>query len=235
MHRSLPRNEAGRDFFVGDIHGQYTHLFQQLARVGFNAEVDRLIATGDMIDRGEQSIETLELLEQPWFFSVLGNHEIMFLEWVLGNSAQHYRLQVMNGGEWLISHSDEALRHHAEQIVKHCPLSLSIDSAEGIVGVAHTDPLNNDWHVMQQLTRKHFNAELPCLWSRSRYQHQRMEKPVDLIAHVDMVVSGHVACEAPVWAGNQVFIDTFFRGGCLTVATIESLLHPEREIENELP
>lgn len=44
----LEENKAGRDFVVGDIHGQYDDLMHQLYRVGFNEEADRLIAVGDL-------------------------------------------------------------------------------------------------------------------------------------------------------------------------------------------
>lgn len=223
-HRSLPRNTSGRDFFVGDIHGHYSHLLEQLAAVDFDARHDRLIAVGDLIDRGSENLEVLALLDQPWFHSVLGNHEIMMLEWVLGDAPHYYRMQVLNGGDWLGTVDDDTLRRHAETLVQKCPLALTIDTASGCVGVSHTDPLLADWQNMQTFSLDDFNAELASLWSRQRYHHARMQHPQDPIAHVDYVVCGHVACEQPVWAANQVFIDTKYRGGALTVQPLEQLL-----------
>ena len=71
----LPVNTKGNDYVVGDIHGHAKKLLKQLDGIGFDATVDRLICVGDLIDRGPESIEALALLNEPWFFSVLGNHE----------------------------------------------------------------------------------------------------------------------------------------------------------------
>ncbi|CBL47346.1 probable metallophosphoesterase [gamma proteobacterium HdN1] len=226
VHRSLPTNLAGRDFFVGDTHGHYTHLFQQLARAGFDASVDRLIATGDLIDRGDQSMAMLELLEQPWFFSVLGNHEIMFLEGMLNEDRHYIAMQLQNGGQWLQTFNEDDLRHQARQIAKYCPLAITVETTGYKVGICHTDPLLENWSAMQKLPLKAFYPELACLWSRSRYQKARTGKPQKPIANIDIVISGHVACDAPTWAANQVFIDTFHRGGALTVSTLSALLNP---------
>lgn len=223
-HRALPRNALGQDYFVGDIHGQYTHLMAQLDAVSFNPASDRLIATGDLIDRGEENIDVLALLEHPWFYSVLGNHEIMLLEWLLGNAPHYYQMQVQNGGDWIAYVEDDVLMTHAQLLVQKCPLAYTIDTPQGQVGICHTDPLNNDWHAMQSFSIDAFNAELGSLWSRQRYHHTRMDKPVARVANIDFVICGHVACEQPVWAANQVFIDTKFRGGALTVQPLASLL-----------
>lgn len=223
-HRALPRNALGQDYFVGDIHGQYTHLMAQLDAVGFNPAADRLIATGDLIDRGEENIDVLALLEHPWFYSVLGNHEIMLLEWLLGNAPHYYQMQVQNGGDWIAYVEDDVLMTHAQLLVQKCPLAYTIDTPQGQVGICHTDPLNNDWHAMQSFSIDAFNAELGSLWSRQRYHHTRMDRPVARVANIDFVICGHVACEQPVWAANQVFIDTKFRGGALTVQPLASLL-----------
>lgn len=223
-HRTLTRNLHGQDYFVGDIHGQYSHLMTLLQDCAFDPAVDRLIAVGDLIDRGDENVEVLALLLQPWFYSVLGNHEVMLLEWILGNAPHYYRMQVMNGGHWLAQEEDATLRQLAERLLKFCPLTFTVDTAGGRVGVCHTDPLNNDWSSMQRLTPDAFNAELASLWSRQRYQQIKQGKHVAVIANIDYVVSGHVACDRPVWAGNQVFIDTRFRGGALTVKSLPMLM-----------
>ena len=71
----LPENAAGRDIVVGDLHGCRDVLFRLLDRAQFDPSVDRVIATGDLIDRGPDSPGCLELLKESWFHSVMGNHE----------------------------------------------------------------------------------------------------------------------------------------------------------------
>ena len=73
--RHLPENTQGRDFVVGDLHGCYLELRALLEMVGFIPETDRLFCTGDLLHRGPFGRDCLSLLRQPWFYSVLGNHD----------------------------------------------------------------------------------------------------------------------------------------------------------------
>ena len=68
----LPPNTTGTDYVVGDIHGHVTQLLNNLEDIGFNKGCDRLICVGDLIDRGPESIEAIELLDEPWFYAVMG-------------------------------------------------------------------------------------------------------------------------------------------------------------------
>lgn len=85
---SVPENVDGRDFIVGDLHGCYDELMKLLAHVNFDKNNDRLFATGDLMDRGPKTKECLELLNEKWFFSVLGNHEDLLIEKSLTLSAR---------------------------------------------------------------------------------------------------------------------------------------------------
>lgn len=66
---------------IGDIQGCYTEFRALLDKVNFNPKVDKLWVAGDLVNRGEGSLETLEYL-----FSikesvqiVLGNHDITLI------------------------------------------------------------------------------------------------------------------------------------------------------------
>ncbi|WP_374350821.1 metallophosphoesterase [Chitinimonas sp.] len=98
----LPRNEKGRDFIVGDLHGCRRDLEILLVAAGFDpGKGDRLFSTGDLIDRGPDSMGCLNLLRQPWFYGVLGNHEQMFLDAMTGDD-NAIALTVANGGSWAL-------------------------------------------------------------------------------------------------------------------------------------
>lgn len=77
--KKLSANVEGRDFIVGDLHGCYDELLNLLGVVSFDIEKDRLISTGDLIDRGPKPLECMALLEQDWFHCVKGNHESLLL------------------------------------------------------------------------------------------------------------------------------------------------------------
>lgn len=77
--RSLRARSCGRDLVIGDLHGELSTLWRLLDSVEFDPAIDRVIAVGDLCDHGPNSLEALALLEQPWFSSVLGNHEVMLI------------------------------------------------------------------------------------------------------------------------------------------------------------
>lgn len=76
----LDRNKLGRDFVVGDIHGNYSAVMDLLREVEFDYERDRLLSVGDLIDRGADSLQRLSLLQEPWFYCIMGNHEQHFID-----------------------------------------------------------------------------------------------------------------------------------------------------------
>ncbi len=72
-------NTEGRDFIIGDLHGCLTLLTSALDNMTFNPDKDRLFSVGDLVDRGPDNEACLDLLNEPWFFSVMGNHDAMLL------------------------------------------------------------------------------------------------------------------------------------------------------------
>lgn len=68
-------------FVVGDIQGCYSALRNLLENVDFDSGKDTLWAVGDLIGRGEDSLQTLRYLSSlgDKFQAVLGNHDLHFL------------------------------------------------------------------------------------------------------------------------------------------------------------
>jgi serine/threonine protein phosphatase 1 len=129
----LPANTRGRDFVVGDLHGHRTLLERELARCGFNAATDRVFSVGDLIDRGPDSLATLELLAEPWFHAVLGNHELMLLNYLgLYKSRQYSRKAFAEGGGlWIkaaLARQPSAVLAAARR-VSQLPLALHVADA----------------------------------------------------------------------------------------------------------
>lgn len=134
----LNRNSAGRDFVVGDLHGTYDPLLALLDRVRFDTTRDRLFSVGDLIDRGDQSMECLSLLNEPWFYAVRGNHDDMLLSALsCFDSALHTSADFLyNGGQWAFDLNDEqmdALQGYAETLMR-MPYVITVENEQG--GVA---------------------------------------------------------------------------------------------------
>ena len=108
--RLLPKNTSGKDYVVGDLHGCFELLERLLKQVEFNSATDRLFSVGDLIDRGPDSLRCLQLLEQPWFYAVQGNHENMllnfFVDYLLNGKLEGFTKSDLNelatfGAEWI--------------------------------------------------------------------------------------------------------------------------------------
>lgn len=96
--RYLPSNAHGRDFVLGDLHGEADLLLEKLRQLDFDPAHDRVFSVGDLIDRGQDSPRALDLLEQPWFYAVLGNHEAMMIDATLHQLDLEQWLST--GGQW---------------------------------------------------------------------------------------------------------------------------------------
>lgn len=205
--KKFRKNLLGTDYFVGDIHGEYNLLFDKLVEKKFDKSVDRLFSVGDLIDRGPNSLDCLKLLKEDWFYSVLGNHEDMMIDWSM------YNTWMMNGGTWAIDLDPEIMRELRELIKEKMPLRLEVETEFGKIGLVHAEP-NDDWESEAQ----HQQA----VWSRRRIN----SKNENLVKNIDLVVCGHTPNEHITKFGNVVWIDT---GACfvgnLTVLSARELFN----------
>ena len=55
-------NNRGRSFVVGDLHGCYDEFLNKLDEVNFNYDEDIVICTGDLVDRGNKSLDCFNLI-----------------------------------------------------------------------------------------------------------------------------------------------------------------------------
>ncbi len=216
QHLELDPNLVGNDYVVGDIHGMYESLMAMLRDINFNSEVDRLIAVGDLVDRGPDSLKCLELLDEPWFYSVLGNHEELMITAVLDHSDTYFAMWLANGGNWSVDVDKKLLETWAQRI-SHLPLTISFKNQHGKrIGVCHAEYPAEDWSERTQLNRTESNA---LIWSRNqiKLKEHRTVKNVDVLFH------GHTPVNEPIILGNSHFIDTgCFQSNVLTIENVNN-------------
>ncbi len=76
-------------YAVGDLQGCLDPLLCLLKEVNFDPQTDRLWLVGDLVNRGPQSLATLEYLYElrHCVVSVLGNHDLHLLAYAYGHRA----------------------------------------------------------------------------------------------------------------------------------------------------
>lgn len=211
-------NTVGRDFIVGDIHGQLELLNSEMRRVNFDKAVDRLFSVGDLIDRGADSYDCLSLAFEPWFYGVRGNHEELARAALDGVGGRDWSLWQMNGGSWVYLHDARAVRSILNAAMEHLPYAREVKVGGRRIGIVHAEP-PEDWSLI--VFEDHPAGRQRMVWGRSRIQ-RGDETPVE---GIDAVVVGHTPVKEPTTLGNVHYIDTgAFRTGRLTLLEMREVL-----------
>ena len=226
------RNDSGRDFVVGDVHGMFACLRSLLGEIDFNPETDRLFSVGDLVDRGPDSTLALEWLGLPWFHACRGNHEQFALD--SGDPGMRDLWINYNGGRWWLD-LDEASRARFREAFVNLPLAMEVETASGIVGIVHADvpPLVTWSRYMELLRACDRDAALFALWSRNRIQNSDgLRLPVR--GGVERVYCGHTPTRTALRLGNVHYIDTgavYVREGYADAKLTAVQIHPEEHVE----
>jgi len=146
---SQPANTLGRDFIVGDLHGCRSLLEDLLAEVTFDGARDRLFSVGDLVDRGPDSEGCLELLKEPWFYPVLGNHDAMLIAWIYGgrggSRCRMYERAFVHNEGWKWANRFSRAREFLP-LLEAMPLVRVIGQGEGRFHVVHAGLAgSSDW------------------------------------------------------------------------------------------
>jgi len=199
-HQKFKKNQYGRDFIIGDLHGCYDLLKECLEKVSFNFNIDRLFSVGDLIDRGPDSMKCLNLVKEPWFHPVMGNHEDMMLSSIL--NGQGLGLWEMNGGTWNRTVNQEELYRLSKFVVRNVPYSITLTTKNGDeVGICHAQPPSINWLDVVNPDERSIQI---MLWARSWIE-DSLQEPV---ININRTYHGHTPINLPKLVANALFMDT---------------------------
>ena len=216
--QSVSMNTLGRDIAVGDIHGCFALLEQELKKIQFSPEKDRLFSVGDLVDRGPESDQVLHWLDQPWFYAVCGNHDLMTWRRAVGQPVLEID-HLQHGGEWL-DRCDAVQQARLAQRLYDLPLGIEVNTPRGTVGLIHADFPYDDWQAIHQDSFDQSDVYC-CLWGRDRYRNKYREA----IRNIRAVVHGHCTVPQLLQLANVYYIDTggWREGGHFTLFDLEKL------------
>lgn len=207
--KRFPKNTEGKDWVVGDIHGCYSILYNELKKINFDESKDRLFSVGDLVDRGPESIDVLDIINKSWFHAVLGNHDLFACEYYayLINKALdlgYINNYAANGGKWFLD-----LDIGTQKIIaKHfalLPVAIEVETDNGLVGIVHADCPYNDWNTfVYELVEADRELVLKCVWNRDRIRN----RDNTVIQNIHKVYHGHSVVKTDVLLGNRHYIDT---------------------------
>lgn len=188
-------------FVVGDLHGCYTLLMNELDKVSFDPARDLLISVGDLVDRGAENVECLDLIIMPWFRSVRGNHEQMMIDGLseYGN-VNHW---LVNGGGWFfnLDYDKEILAKALVHKATELPLVIEIETRGKKVVVCHADYPSDEYEYGKDIDTER------AIWNRERIS-DAMDGYHKDIAGADLFIFGHTPARQPLKYANQMYIDT---------------------------
>jgi serine/threonine protein phosphatase 1 len=196
---------------IGDIHGCYNELQELLARSGI-ADSDAIIALGDIVDRGPESMRVLEFFrQQPNTRSLMGNHE-----------RKHVRA---SRGELKLAMSqvitrDQAGETYGEAVRYMNTFPLWIELPEAILVHGYLEPgilLENQKPTVLCGTMGG-DRYMQSKYDRPWYELYHGSKPV-IVGHLDYLKNG----QAFVYQDRVIGLDT----GCVYGKALTGLILPD--------
>ena len=216
LFKEYEYNQHGNDYVIGDIHGKYELLMNELKLINFDFKKDRLFSVGDIIDRGEDSIKCLDLIYEDWFIPIRGNHEEMMFDCTLYEYDEKTKNLLNyqwfdNGGKWyfFLPTKDEKIDvlNTIEYAFKNMPIMIQLNFPNKKIGIVHANIIG-DWNNLKENIHMEKN-QFKALWDRKRID----EKLKDVVKNIDFVYTGHSVVKEPLKLGNVFCIDT---GSCFT-------------------
>jgi serine/threonine protein phosphatase 1 len=136
---------------------------------------------------------------------LIGNHERIFIDFILHNQEQYLDFIMTCGGKWIVGIDREVLVEWATYLKENCFYFLEFKSADKVIGCCHASVPFEDWTKM----KNHFNdVHTNIIWSFDRFNQHKETKRAKKIKNIDGVIFGHVPVPKITKIKNSLYIDT---------------------------
>lgn len=197
--KRLQINEQGRDFVIGDLHGNIDLFNKMMLELSFDRKIDRIVSVGDLIDRGLHSYECLQLTELDYFHAVKGNHELMFESYHDGKDP--WNNFIRNGGSWYHT-LNKVEQNHCNSMIGVLPFAIEVYTNDGVYGITHADCPYSDWNDVVPYLYD-YNVQQNIVWCR----HRIFSKYSYDVANVFKTIHGHTISNDFVQNMNSIWCD----------------------------
>ena len=218
--------DEGDVFVCGDLHGSYTPFMEHLIKIGFNFNEDLVICVGDLIDRGSENIKCLELIDEDWFESTRGNHELLAYCGTIRDSKTHNDCWYENGGSWFSFMKGTDEYFYAKDLIantKNLPEIIEVTRNGRCYVVCHADYPRKTYSANTDLS---VDEVTDLMWNRDRiYQYLDGLRSAEnmTINGAERFFFGHTSLNEICNIGNCTYLDTAFAmGGKIGFVNIDS-------------
>jgi serine/threonine protein phosphatase 1 len=184
-----------------------------LSELDFDYTIDKVISVGDIVDRGPQSLQCVSLLDEPWFYCVMGNHEDMI--------HMGYALY-QNGAQWCGELSDT----ESQFVLDHfnaLPDAIVVDDRIAVTHAAmpprffnqNQKDFNLEEHFYGYEIDRRLTDEVFIYWDRTEIFDD------SVMPHFDLTVHGHTKLKEPRLVKNRLYIDTGLASGNSVLSVFE--------------
>jgi serine/threonine protein phosphatase 1 len=195
-----------------------------LAKVKFDFSRDRLFSTGDLSDRGPESLACLRLVLEPWFYAVAGNHEDMLLSWLSCRTRFPSEEILKIGGHWLLSLSNrdwDELELDIAPALHALPAVRTVSHPAGTFHVVHSELMYGEVLRDDRLSTLHWPTRISHLMWGRRLARQATGRPAllnrsaALWFHTEaawepglsLTYAGHTIMNRPTLYRSHLFFD----------------------------
>lgn len=218
---------------IGDVHGCFYTLKELYNNVKAKYNSIPVFIIGDLVDRGLNSRQVMQLIISEKILFTPGNHDYMFYSFFKEPSSIFARSWVFNGNETTLAsyeNYEDEIFGHIEHIVK-APLYYNTDDCFiSHAGISNTyiTTLPSDYQynldVLDPIIKNDFKTDRGVLWNRDELLHLGK---LQIVGHTKQKEITFVE------ASNSLYIDT---GACVGNKLSCVIVHENKVVETlEVP